>query len=97
LTSAPKLMKARHIRLELAQEPCLPPKQSVSEFAVPLSDPRGSRTICRAVGWQLAGRAAELGLAAGTLVDVAYRIRENDHPEFGGLEIEIAGIELSAN
>jgi single-stranded-DNA-specific exonuclease len=36
-------------------------------------------------------------LAAGTLVDVAYRIRENDHPEFGGLEIEIAGIELSAN
>jgi single-stranded-DNA-specific exonuclease len=29
------------------------------------------------------------------LIDVAYRIRENDHPEFGGLEVEIAGIEAS--
>jgi hypothetical protein len=23
---------------------------------------------------------------------VAYRIRENDHPQYGGVEIEIAGI-----
>ena len=26
------------------------------------------------------------------LIDVAYRIRENDHPDFGGLEIEIVGL-----
>jgi single-stranded-DNA-specific exonuclease len=44
------------------------------------------------VGWDLAGRAAALGLKQGSLVDVAYRIRENDHPEFGGLELEIAGL-----
>jgi len=25
---------------------------------------------------------------------VAYRIRENDHPQYGGLEVEIAGIRL---
>ena len=24
---------------------------------------------------------------------LAYRLRHNDHPEFGGLELEIAGIE----
>jgi single-stranded-DNA-specific exonuclease len=45
------------------------------------------------VGWDLAARAAALGLAKGSLIDIAYKIRENDHPEYGGLEVEIAGIE----
>jgi len=53
-----------------------------------------SGSAIRAVGWDLAGRAAALGLKQGSLVDVAYRIRENDHPEFGGLELEIAGLRL---
>jgi single-stranded-DNA-specific exonuclease len=35
----------------------------------------------------------ELRLAQGSLIDVAYRIRENDHPDFGGLEIEIMGMQ----
>ncbi len=49
--------------------------------------------IVRAVGWGMAFRAAELRLEQGSLIDLAYRIRENDHPEFGGLEVEIAGME----
>jgi single-stranded-DNA-specific exonuclease len=74
-----RIMKDRHIRLELAQEPVL----------------SGSSSAIRAVGWDLAARAAELSLTRGSLIDLAYRIRENDHPEFGGLEVEIAGIRLS--
>ena len=35
----------------------------------------------------------ELHLEHGSLIDLAYRIRENDHPDFGGLEIEILGME----
>jgi single-stranded-DNA-specific exonuclease len=27
------------------------------------------------------------------LIDIAYRIRENDHPQYGGLEVEIVGME----
>jgi len=81
LLDAPRIMKDRHIRLELAQEPVL----------------SGSGSAIRAVGWDLAARAAELGLARGSLIDLAYRIRENDHPEFGGLEVEIAGIQLFRN
>jgi single-stranded-DNA-specific exonuclease len=45
------------------------------------------------VGWNMAGRTAELGLCEGSVIDVAYKIRENDHPEYGGLEVEIAGME----
>jgi single-stranded-DNA-specific exonuclease len=53
-----------------------------------------SGTAIRAVGWGLAERASALGLARDSLVDLAYRIRENDHPDFGGLEVEIAGLRL---
>ena len=74
LTSAPRVMKDRHLRLELAQE-------------------SATGSAMRAVGWNMAERAAELSLAQGSLIDLAYRIRENDHPDFGGLEVEIAGIE----
>ncbi len=49
--------------------------------------------IVRAVGWGMAFRAAELRLEQGSHIDIAYRIRENDHPEFGGIEVEIAGME----
>ena len=76
-----RVMKERHIRLELAQadSPALPRP--------------GSSGTMRGVGWDLAFRAAELGLSEGSRIDVAYRIGENDHPDFGGIEIEIAGIE----
>ena len=83
LLSPPRRMKERHIRLELAQD-------SVQPRPLP-----GTSGALRAVGWNLAARAAELGLERGSLIDLAYRIRENQHPEYGGLEAEIAGIELA--
>jgi single-stranded-DNA-specific exonuclease len=55
-----------------------------------------SSSAIRAVGWDMASRVASLGLVQGSLIDLAYRIRENDHPEFGGLEVEIAGLEIAA-
>ena len=33
-----------------------------------------------------------MNLAQGSIIDLAYRIRENDHPQYGGLEVEIAGM-----
>jgi single-stranded-DNA-specific exonuclease len=80
LLAAPRIMKERHIRLELTQ-----------------SSSYGTHGGIRAIGWDMAFRAAELRLAQGSCIDVAYRIRENDHPEFGGLEIEIVGIESAAS
>ena len=71
VTSQPRIMKERHLRLELAEEGTAP---------------------TRAIGWHMAGRAAELGIEQGSRIDVAYRVRENLHPDFGGLEIEMAGI-----
>jgi single-stranded-DNA-specific exonuclease len=86
LVSSPRVMKERHLRLELAQESSL-----MSEHTK-LPNPS---IAMRAVGWDMAGRAAELKLNTGSLIDIAYRIRENDHPSFGGIEVEICGMELS--
>jgi single-stranded-DNA-specific exonuclease len=86
LVAAPKIMKERHLRLELAQE--AHPSFDASNGRAALS---ASGSI-RAVGWGLAALSAELNLVQGSAIDVAYRIRENDHPDFGGLEIEISGM-----
>jgi single-stranded-DNA-specific exonuclease len=80
LASAPRVMKERHIRLELQQE----------------SVATGGKTM-RCVGWDWARRCLDLQLSTASRIDVAYRIRENDHPQYGGIEIEIAGIRLAEN
>jgi single-stranded-DNA-specific exonuclease len=84
LLAPPRIMKDRHIRLELLQQALAPQSSQTSSSSI------------RAIGWNLAARAAALGLVQGSLIDLAYRIRENDHPDFGGLEIEMVGIEIAA-
>jgi single-stranded-DNA-specific exonuclease len=34
------------------------------------------------------------GLDQGSRIDLAYRLRMNEHPEFGGLELEIVDLRL---
>jgi single-stranded-DNA-specific exonuclease len=81
LLAAPRILKERHLRLELRQEP--EPGRDA---------PFTSSGAMRAVGWDFAARAAGLELAQGTLVDLAYRVRINEHPEYGGIEAGISGI-----
>jgi single-stranded-DNA-specific exonuclease len=88
LLAHPRIMKERHIRLELAQT------HAQAAMLEPIL--AGASSAVRAVGWNFAERAAELRLGAGSIIDLAYRLRENDHPEYGGLELDIAGIEVSA-
>jgi single-stranded-DNA-specific exonuclease len=120
LVAPPRIMKARHLRLELVQvvlrqvtptqnvassstlssapspaSPPAAPPPSPNSFPTRLPVSAAPIASIRAVGWNLAERAAQLRLVEGSLIDIAYRIRENDHPDFGGLEIEIMGIELA--
>ena len=88
LVSAPRTMKERHLRLELVQEPSHQTAESTPVTRTPSS-------AMRAIGWDMAARASELKLNTGDLIDIAFRVRENQHPEFGGLEAEICGMELS--
>jgi len=73
----PRVMKDRHIALDLRQE-----NHGIS----------AGTAVMRCVGWDWASRCMDLGIEAGSLIDVAYKIRHNDHPEYGGIEIELAGL-----
>ncbi|GGG91157.1 single-stranded-DNA-specific exonuclease RecJ [Silvibacterium dinghuense] len=77
LAAPPRLMKERHVALQLAQG--------------------GNGKGIRALGWNWAARVTAMGLTVGSRVDVAYRMRENEHPEFGGLELEIADLQPLAD
>ena len=93
LVTAPRIMKARHLSLDLAQDSATPPATPPTPSSAALPASAAPVSSIRAVGWNLAERAMELRLAQGSHIDLAYRIRENDHPDFGGLEIEILGLQ----
>jgi single-stranded-DNA-specific exonuclease len=53
-----------------------------------LATGEGDATI-PALGWRWAARLDALGATEGSLLDLAYRLRHNHHPDFGGIELEI--------
>ncbi len=55
--------------------------------------PRGSSLS--ALGWHMAEEITQLGICEGSVLDLAYRLRENEHPQFGGMELEIASVRLA--
>ena len=42
-----------------------------------------------ALGWRMAERCQQAGLLPGDNLDIAFTIENNDHPEYGGLELSL--------
>ncbi len=65
-----------------------------------LEDPETGRRY-PALGWgrgtNWSDQVRQMGLQQGTAVDVAFRVRRNLHPDFGGLELEIAALRAALN
>jgi single-stranded-DNA-specific exonuclease len=63
--------------------------------------PLGDRL--RAVGWSRTGHVAwperihPLHLSAGSRIDCVFRLRENKHPQYGGLELELFDLRPTAD
>jgi len=54
---------------------------------------QGPRAITfPAIGWHWAERIRAMNIEQNSILHLAYKLRENDHPEFGGLELEICDI-----
>jgi single-stranded-DNA-specific exonuclease len=49
----------------------------------------GLRITFDALGWHMAERLTQTPLLAGDTIDVAFTIGNNDHPEYGGLELSL--------
>jgi single-stranded-DNA-specific exonuclease len=56
---------------------------------------RDDQTVMKVLGWRWAERVRTLALDGGSRIDLAYRLRMNEHPDFGGLELEIVDLRLS--
>jgi single-stranded-DNA-specific exonuclease len=42
-------------------------------------------------------RAREADLSQGSIIDIVYRLRENPHPTYGGLELELIDLAVPPN
>ena len=76
LATALKVIKARHLRVTVEE--------------VPNGASFGGMAWSRRTDW--AAMAEQGGWTSGDLMDLAYRLRRNWHPTYGGWELEIVGI-----
>ena len=80
LSGPPRIIKERHI--------CLPLGMTAE------------RSPISAMGWCRPGkpewrdRIAPMGLVAGSAVDAVFRLKENTHPQYGGMELELIDLAL---
>jgi single-stranded-DNA-specific exonuclease len=69
------------------------PVRAIKDRHVCLQLAQGARgASLAALGWDWAARVQALGLEQDSVIHLAYKLRENLHPEYGGLELEIADL-----
>jgi single-stranded-DNA-specific exonuclease len=78
LVAAPRILKEKHVRMKFS------PGQNGSAAS-------GWRRAVthNAVGWRMAERMEQARLLPGDLLDIAFALEENEHPEFGGIELSL--------
>jgi len=54
-----------------------------------------SRITFDALGWHMAERLQKSPLLAGDRIDIAFSIGQNEHPEYGGLELSLRDLKVS--
>jgi single-stranded-DNA-specific exonuclease len=84
LTAPPKILKEKHVRLKLT----------------PGASNTGNgwrRSVTHnAMGWRLAERVAQANVLPGDLLDIAFTLDQNEHPEFGGIELSLRDFKTKA-
>ena len=85
MMAPPRLIKHKHVKLKLA--PSLDREEADS------SKPNWRRSLhFDALGWRMAESVQKAELLPGDSLDIAFSIDQNDHPEFGGLELSLRDI-----
>jgi single-stranded-DNA-specific exonuclease len=87
LVAPPRVLKEKHVKLKLA----------VSENREPTTGDWRNKITFSALGWNLAERCQQAALLPGDHLDIAYTIDNNDHPDYGGLELSIRDFKTQEN
>ena len=101
LMAPPRVLKDKHVKLKLAcnGEPCevltaeaiaLTPRCHPDSAAIPRRSEKWRESITYdALGWHMAERIQQTQLLPGDALDIAFSVDNNDHFEFGGLELSL--------
>ncbi len=98
LMAPPQIMKEKHVRLKLAwngeesghEARLVTPRCHPDSAAIPRRSENWRKSVVyKALGWRLAERVQQAQLATGDVIDIAFTLDHNDHPDFGGLELSL--------
>jgi single-stranded-DNA-specific exonuclease len=83
--ASPRVIKDKHVKLKLS--PSLDRQEADSSKA------KWKHSLhFDALGWHMAESVQKAQLLLGDTLDIAFSIDQNDHPEFGGLELSLRDI-----
>jgi single-stranded-DNA-specific exonuclease len=88
LEAPPQIMKEKHIRLKLAWNGDRLNEQSTLHSTARSENWRKS-VAYKALGWRMAERVQQAQLMPGDVIDIAFTLDHDDHPDFGGLELSL--------
>jgi single-stranded-DNA-specific exonuclease len=85
MMAPPRLIKDKHVKLKLAP--------SLDSQEANFAKPNWKRSLhYDALGWHMAESVQKAQLLPGDTLDIAFSIDQNEHPEFGGLELSLRDI-----
>jgi single-stranded-DNA-specific exonuclease len=112
LQAPPRIMKDKHVKLKLspalaelvpevalATPRCHPDASAIktrSENREPETGNWRKSIVYNALGWRLAERVQQAQLLPGDTMDIAFTLDQNEHPEFGGLELSLRDFSVCA-
>lgn len=73
---------------------CLLPPKVLKERHIKLrvAQENGGFRSLDALGWRMAEEVARLSLSGGDFIDIAFKLDENTHPDFGGLQLSLCDV-----
>jgi single-stranded-DNA-specific exonuclease len=112
LVAPPQVMKDKHIKLRLGPAildsgadvelneiaRAVMPRCHPDSAALPKPDRNWRKAITHnALGWQMAERFQQARFLPGDTLDIAFTLSQNDHPDFGGIELSLRDFKLAKN
>jgi single-stranded-DNA-specific exonuclease len=101
LMAPPRVLKEKHVKLRLgwngesadelsAEAMAVTPRCHPDSAAIPRRTENWRKSITYdALGWHMAERIQQTQLLPGDALDIAFSVDNNDHFEFGGLELSL--------
>ncbi len=112
IMAPPRIMKDKHVKLRLATAMsddgadeelndvarAVMPRCHPDSAALPKQNSNWRKAISyNALGWHMAERFQQARFLPGDTLDIAFTVGQNEHPDFGGIELSLCDFKLAEN